>query len=328
MPPPDRACGPLGLHDRRPRRPCDPAVGAPRETGGATGDTGGAPEIRVIRQRSSRAQPATGRPARRCGPEVGGPPTLIRSRDDSGTSGARATRPAPGRAGMGCWVRTAAASAAVRTPRPTGPGSEPGAEATPDLRADGSREDERGRSTGHAAPLPPPGPTAPHPADAVDRLPWRTLLAAVGRPGARAGLPRLRPRPRSPCSARPPWRSPSTGAAVPRPACGSGWSSGLAFFVPLLSWTGIYVGPFPWLALAVFEALHLALLGGGHRADVAAAVVAAVGGRALGGRRGAARTLRPRRLPLGPAGLQPDRRPAAVAGRLRRRARWSASPSP
>ncbi len=37
---------------------------------------------------------------------------------------------------------------------------------------------------------------------------------------------------------------------------------GLAFFVPLLSWTGIYVGAFPWLALAVFEALHLALLGG------------------------------------------------------------------
>ena len=31
--------------------------------------------------------------------------------------------------------------------------------------------------------------------------------------------------------------------------------------MPLLSWTGIYVGPLPWLALAVFEALHLALLG-------------------------------------------------------------------
>jgi apolipoprotein N-acyltransferase len=37
---------------------------------------------------------------------------------------------------------------------------------------------------------------------------------------------------------------------------------GLAFFVPLLSWSGIYVGPVPWLALAGFEALHLALLGG------------------------------------------------------------------
>jgi apolipoprotein N-acyltransferase len=37
---------------------------------------------------------------------------------------------------------------------------------------------------------------------------------------------------------------------------------GLVFLVPLLSWTGIYVGPFPWLALAVFESLYLALLGG------------------------------------------------------------------
>ncbi|MEI4271271.1 apolipoprotein N-acyltransferase [Klenkia sp. LSe6-5] len=37
---------------------------------------------------------------------------------------------------------------------------------------------------------------------------------------------------------------------------------GLAFFVPLLSWTGIYVGEFPWLALSVTEALYLALLGG------------------------------------------------------------------
>ncbi|MCZ2850907.1 apolipoprotein N-acyltransferase [Modestobacter sp. VKM Ac-2978] len=37
---------------------------------------------------------------------------------------------------------------------------------------------------------------------------------------------------------------------------------GLVFLVPLLSWTGIYVGAFPWLALAVFEALYFALLGG------------------------------------------------------------------
>src|SRR3712207_2986807 len=40
-----------------------------------------------------------------------------------------------------------------------------------------------------------------------------------------------------------------------------GLVTGLAFFVPLLSWTGIYVGPLPWLALAVFEALHVAVLG-------------------------------------------------------------------
>jgi apolipoprotein N-acyltransferase len=37
---------------------------------------------------------------------------------------------------------------------------------------------------------------------------------------------------------------------------------GLTFFVPLLSWTGTYVGSLPWLALAGWEAVHLALLGG------------------------------------------------------------------
>ncbi|WP_157519526.1 apolipoprotein N-acyltransferase [Modestobacter sp. Leaf380] len=37
---------------------------------------------------------------------------------------------------------------------------------------------------------------------------------------------------------------------------------GLAFFVPLLSWTGVYVGSFPWLALATAESLYVAVLGG------------------------------------------------------------------
>ena len=36
---------------------------------------------------------------------------------------------------------------------------------------------------------------------------------------------------------------------------------GLTFLVPLLSWTGVYVGPGPWLALAVYQALHYGLLG-------------------------------------------------------------------
>ena len=38
---------------------------------------------------------------------------------------------------------------------------------------------------------------------------------------------------------------------------------GLAFFVPLLSWTGIYVGPAPWLLLAAAEAAFMAALGAG-----------------------------------------------------------------
>jgi apolipoprotein N-acyltransferase len=40
-----------------------------------------------------------------------------------------------------------------------------------------------------------------------------------------------------------------------------GFLYGLAFFVPLLHWTGVYVGPVPWLLLAVAEAAFLAGLG-------------------------------------------------------------------
>ncbi|HZB21608.1 MAG TPA: apolipoprotein N-acyltransferase [Blastococcus sp.] len=90
--------------------------------------------------------------------------------------------------------------------------------------------------------------------------PWRTVLAAVGGlvlvlayPGYDlVGLAVLGPA--------------ALALAVHGERVRSGlWLGlvfGLAFFVPLLSWTGIYVGPFPWLALAVWEAVHLALLGG------------------------------------------------------------------
>src|SRR4051794_13554986 len=49
-------------------------------------------------------------------------------------------------------------------------------------------------------------------------------------------------------------RRPRTGAWL-------GYLYGAAFMVPLLSWTGIYVGPVPWLILALFEAVYFALLG-------------------------------------------------------------------
>jgi apolipoprotein N-acyltransferase len=42
-----------------------------------------------------------------------------------------------------------------------------------------------------------------------------------------------------------------------------GLAFGLAFFVPLLSWSGIYVGPVPWLLLAAAEAAFAAALGAG-----------------------------------------------------------------
>jgi apolipoprotein N-acyltransferase len=40
-----------------------------------------------------------------------------------------------------------------------------------------------------------------------------------------------------------------------------GLMSGLACFLPLLSWSGVYVGALPWIALAVLESLYIALLG-------------------------------------------------------------------
>lgn len=40
-----------------------------------------------------------------------------------------------------------------------------------------------------------------------------------------------------------------------------GFVFGLAFFVPLLPWIGVYVGPLPWLALAAVLAAYLALFG-------------------------------------------------------------------
>ncbi|MBT9254478.1 apolipoprotein N-acyltransferase [Phycicoccus sp. MAQZ13P-2] len=40
-----------------------------------------------------------------------------------------------------------------------------------------------------------------------------------------------------------------------------GLIAGLAFFVPTLSWSGVYVGRLPWFALATLEALYLAVMG-------------------------------------------------------------------
>jgi apolipoprotein N-acyltransferase len=91
------------------------------------------------------------------------------------------------------------------------------------------------------------------------RLPWRTVLALVGGlvlvlafPGH--DLPVL-------AVLGPALLSIAVRGERARSGLWLGLVFGLAFFAPLLSWTGIYVGPFPWLALAVFEALHLGLLG-------------------------------------------------------------------
>ena len=54
-----------------------------------------------------------------------------------------------------------------------------------------------------------------------------------------------------------------TRGVRPRRGALLGLAFGLAFFAPLLSWTGIFVGPAPWLLLAVSQAAFSAVLGGG-----------------------------------------------------------------
>jgi apolipoprotein N-acyltransferase len=104
------------------------------------------------------------------------------------------------------------------------------------------------------------GPATSPPGRSARRIPWRTLLAAVG------GLVLVLAFPRYDL----PTLAVLGPAALAIAVRGQRWRSGLwlglvfglAFFVPLLSWTGVYVGPLPWLALAAWEAVHLALLGG------------------------------------------------------------------
>jgi apolipoprotein N-acyltransferase len=52
-------------------------------------------------------------------------------------------------------------------------------------------------------------------------------------------------------------------ARAPKAGFGYGFAFGLGFFVPLLPWVGEFVGPLPWLALAVLEALVWGLAGAG-----------------------------------------------------------------
>jgi apolipoprotein N-acyltransferase len=46
-------------------------------------------------------------------------------------------------------------------------------------------------------------------------------------------------------------------------ALGLGYLFGLGFLLPLLVWTGVEVGPGPWLALVAAEAIFVALVGAG-----------------------------------------------------------------
>ncbi|GAA3167333.1 apolipoprotein N-acyltransferase [Blastococcus jejuensis] len=92
------------------------------------------------------------------------------------------------------------------------------------------------------------------------RLPWRTALAALG------GALLLLAFPGYDLPALAPLGPAALALAVRGQRFRSGlWLGlvfGLAFFVPLLSWSGTYVGQVPWLALAGMEAMFIALLGG------------------------------------------------------------------
>jgi apolipoprotein N-acyltransferase len=106
----------------------------------------------------------------------------------------------------------------------------------------------------------PARPQRSTPAGSRQRWPWRTALAALG------GVLLLLAFPGYDLPALAPLGPAALALAVRGQRFRSGLWLGLvfgtAFFVPLLSWTGVYVGEFPWLALAVMESLYLALLGG------------------------------------------------------------------
>jgi apolipoprotein N-acyltransferase len=118
----------------------------------------------------------------------------------------------------------------------------------------------RGSAPTSTLVAPPDRETTPSPdARPSRRLPWRTLLA-IG-----AGLAMLLAFPGAGLVALAPLGPAALALAVRgQRARGGAWLglvAGLVFFVPLLSWSGVYVGPVPWLALATSQALFVAALG-------------------------------------------------------------------
>lgn len=66
-----------------------------------------------------------------------------------------------------------------------------------------------------------------------------------------------------------------------RPGAGLGFLFGLGFGLPLLVWTGEFVGPGPWLALVVLESFFPAAAGAGI---AAVSRLPALGGMPVGRR--------------------------------------------
>ncbi|HEY8301870.1 MAG TPA: apolipoprotein N-acyltransferase [Jatrophihabitans sp.] len=89
---------------------------------------------------------------------------------------------------------------------------------------------------------------------------WAAVVALVAGLAASAAFPRLGIWPLAPVSVA--GLSWAVDGRRTRTALGFGFLYGLGFFVPLLHWTGIYVGAAPWLILAAAEAVFMAGLGG------------------------------------------------------------------
>jgi apolipoprotein N-acyltransferase len=132
------------------------------------------------------------------------------------------------------------------------------------VRGTGSTVDDPAAGDRRPAPAPVTGSAAPAGPDPIRGvpLPWAAVLA-LGSGFALLG-------------AFPPyglwWLAPvavamfALAVAGRRPRTGAllGLLHGAAFFVPLLHWTGIYVGAFPWLLLAASQTAFLAALGAVH----------------------------------------------------------------
>ena len=129
-----------------------------------------------------------------------------------------------------------------------------------------------------------PGPDAPPPIRVDGRRWWRPALVARVVGAIAAGVLLYHSFP-----PRPLWWLVLPAFAVlglvlygrrPRAGFGYGFLFGLGFLLPLLAWTGSFVGSVPWVALSVFEALFLGLAGAGmavvSRLPVAPVWVAAV----------------------------------------------------
>src|SRR4051794_38035520 len=127
------------------------------------------------------------------------------------------------------------------------------------MHSSAERTTRRPRSVRDTGPMRPPRPVRLRDTPAPVRARWAAGVAALaGFAGAGAfpqlGIWLLMPISVAGLSWAVDGRRARTGAWL-------GMLYGLGFFVPLLHWTGVYVGAVPWLILAVAEAVFMAGLG-------------------------------------------------------------------